>query len=207
MTPSIQLHRSAISGHCHRVELFLSLLGLPFETVEVDLLQKQHKAPAFLAMNPLGQVPVLRDGDLTLSDSNAILVYLEAQYAPGQWLPRDPVGAARVQRWLSLAAGPLAFGPSAARVVQLFKLPTDPTEAITRAQGLLQFMEGELGRTPFLAGERATLADVAHYAYVARAPEGLVTLQPYPAIRAWLARVEALPGFVPMVKSPVGLAA
>ena len=207
MTPSIQLHRSAISGHCHRVELFLSLLGLPFETVEVDLLQKQHKAPAFLAMNPLGQVPVLRDGDLTLSDSNAILVYLEAQYAPGQWLPRDPVGAARVQRWLSLAAGPLAFGPSAARVVQLFKLPTDPTEAIVRAQGLLQFMEGELGRTPFLAGERATLADVAHYAYVARAPEGLVTLQPYPAIRAWLARVEALPGFVPMVKSPVGLAA
>lgn len=207
MIPSIQLHRSAISGHCHRVELFLSLLGLPFETVEVDLLQRQHKAPAFLAMNPLGQVPVLRDGDLTLSDSNAILVYLEAQYAPGQWLPRDPVGAARVQRWLSLAAGPLAFGPSAARVVQLFKLPTDPTEAITRAQGLLQFMEGELGRTPFLAGERATLADVAHYAYVARAPEGLVTLQPYPAIRAWLARVEALPGFVPMVKSPVGLAA
>ena len=207
MTPSIQLHRSAISGHCHRVELFLSLLGLPFETVEVDLLQKQHKAPAFLAMNPLGQVPVLRDGDLTLSDSNAILVYLEARYAPGQWLPRDPVGAARVQRWLSLAAGPLAFGPSAARVVQLFKLPTDPTEVIARAQGLLQFMEGELGRTPFLAGERATLADVAHYAYVARAPEGLVTLQPYPAIRAWLARVEALPGFVPMVKSPVGLAA
>jgi len=207
MTPSIQLHRSAVSGHCHRVELFLSLLGLPYETVEVDLLQRQHKAPAFLAMNPLGQVPVLRDGDLTLSDSNAILVYLEARYAPGQWLPRDPVGAARVQRWLSLAAGPLAFGPSAARVVQLFKLPTDPTEAIARAQGLLQFMEGELGRTPFLAGERATLADVAHYAYVARAPEGLVTLQPYPAIRTWLARIEALPGFVPMVKSPVGLAA
>lgn len=207
MTPSIQLHRSAISGHCHRVELFLSLLGLPFESVEVDLLQKQHKAPAFLAMNPLGQVPVLRDGDLTLSDSNAILVYLEARYAPGQWLPRDAVGAARVQRWLSLAAGPLAFGPCAARVVQLFSLPTDPTEAIARAQGLLQFMEGELGRTPFLAGERATLADVAHYAYVARAPEGLVTLEPYPAIRAWLARMEALPGFVPMMKSPVGLAA
>jgi glutathione S-transferase len=207
MKPSIQLYRSAISGHCHRVELFLSLLGLPFEAIDIDLAQKEHKTPDFLAMNLLGQVPVLRDGELTLADSNAILVYLETRYAPGQWLPRDPVGAARVQRWLSLAAGPLAFGPAAARVVQLFKRPTDPKESIERAEGLFQFMEVELGRTPFLVGERPTLADVAHYAYVARAPEGLVSLQPYPAIRAWLARIEALPGFVPMVKTPVGLAA
>ncbi|OOG84646.1 glutathione S-transferase, partial [Hydrogenophaga sp. A37] len=205
--PTLRLYRNPVSGHCHRVELFLSLLGLPFESIDVDLAQKQHKAPDFLAMNPLGQIPVLRDGELTLADSNAILVYLEARYAPGQWLPRDPVGAARVQRWLSLAAGPLAFGPAAARVVQLFKLPTDPKDAVARAEALLGLMEVELHRTPFLVGERATLADLAHYAYVARAPEGLVSLQPYPAIRAWLARVEALPGFVPMLKSPVGLAA
>ncbi len=206
MPTNIQLYRNAVSGHCHRVELFLSLLGLPYESIDVDLAQKQHKAPDFLAMNPLGQIPVLRDGDLTLADSNAILVYLEGRHAPGEWLPRDPVGAARVQRWLSLAAGPLAFGPAAARVVQLFKLPTDPKEAIARAEALFGLMEVELGRAPFLVGERATLADLAHYAYVARAPEGLVSLQPYPAIRAWLARIEALPGFVPMLKSPVGLA-
>ncbi len=206
MKPTLQLYRNAVSGHCHRVELFLSLLGLPCESIDVDLAQKQHKSPEFLAMNPLGQIPVLRDGELTLADSNAILVYLEALHAPGQWLPRDPVGAARVQRWLSLAAGPLAFGPAAARVVQLFKRPVDPTEAIERAEALFGLMEAELGRAPFLVGERATLADVAHYAYVARAPEGLVSLQPYPAIRAWLARIEALPGFVPMLKSPVGLA-
>lgn len=205
--PTLRLYRNPVSGHCHRVELFLSLLGLPFESIDVDLAQKQHKAPDFLAMNPLGQIPVLRDGELTLADSNAILVYLEARHAPGQWLPRDPVGAARVQRWLSLAAGPLAFGPAAARVVQLFKLPTDPKEAIARAEALLGLMEAELNSTPFLVGERATLADLAHYAYVARAPEGLVSLQPYPAIRAWLARIEALPGFVPMIKSPIGLEA
>lgn len=204
MKPTLQLYRNAVSGHCHRVELFLSLLGLPFESIDVDLAQKQHKSPGFLAMNPLGQIPVLRDGELTLADSNAILVYLEARHAPGEWLPRDPVGAARVQRWLSLAAGPLAFGPAAARVVQLFKLPTDPKDAIARAEALFGLMESELGRTPFLVGDRATLADVAHYAYVARAPEGLVSLQPWPAIRAWLARIEALPGFVPMLKSPVG---
>lgn len=207
MKPSLQLYRNAVSGHCHRVELFLSLIGLPFEPIDVDLARQQHKSPEFLALNPLGQIPVLRDGELTLADSNAILVYLEARYAPGQWLPRDPVGAAQVQRWLSLAAGPLAFGPASARVVQLFKLPTDPKDAIARAEALFRLMEAELTRTPFLVGERATLADVAHYAYVARAPEGLVTLQPYPAIRAWLARIEALPGFLPMLKTPVGLAA
>ncbi len=207
MNPTLQLYRNAVSGHCHRVELFLSLLGLPYESIDVDLAQKQHKSPDFLAMNPLGQIPVLRDGELTLADSNAILVYLEARHAPGLWLPRDPVGAARVQRWLSLAAGPLAFGPAAARVVQLFKRPVDPKEAIERAEALFGLMESELGRTPFLVGERPTLADVAHYAYVARAPEGLVSLQPWPAIRAWLTRIEALPGFVPMLKSPVGLAA
>ncbi|HEY9095788.1 MAG TPA: glutathione S-transferase N-terminal domain-containing protein [Hydrogenophaga sp.] len=207
MKPSIQLYRNAISGHCHRVELLLSLLGLSYELIDVDLQKGEHKSPAFLAMNPLGQVPVLRDGALTLSDSNAILVYLEARYAPGRWLPRNPIGAARVQRWLSLAAGPLAFGPASARVVQLFRLPTEPKEAIDRAIGLFQRMETELSQTPYLVGDQATLADLAHYAYVARAPEGLVSLQPFPAIRAWLARIEALPGFVPMVSTPVGLAA
>lgn len=206
MKPTLQLYRNAISGHCHRVELFLSLLGLPFESIDVDLAQKQHKSADFLAMNPLGQIPVLRDGDLTLADSNAILVYLEARHAPGQWLPRDPAGAARVQRWLSLAAGPLAYGPAAARVANLFQLPADSNHAV-RANGLFQLMEATLASSAFLVGESPTLADVAHYAYVARAPEGGVSLQPYPAIRAWLARIEALPGFVPMVKTPVGLAA
>ena len=207
MTSSIRLYRHPISGHCHRVELLLSLLGLSYESIEVDLQKGEHKAPAFLAMNPLGQVPVLRDGSLTLSDSNAMLVYLEGRYAPGQWLPRDPIGAARVQRWLSLAAGPLAFGPASARLVQLFNLATDPQEAIDRATVLFQVMEAELTKTAYLVGDQPTLADLANYAYVARAPEGLVSLQPYPAIRDWLARIEALPGFVPMVKTPVGLAA
>ena len=206
MKPTLQLYRNAVSGHCHRVELFLSLLGLPYDSIDVDLANQQHKTAEFLAMNPLSQVPVLRDGDLTLADSNAILVYLEGRYAPGEWLPRDPVGAARVQRWLSLAAGLLAYGPCAARVLQLLKLQTDPKDATARTEALFKLMESQLGRTPFLVGERATLADLAHYAYVARAPEGMVSLQPWPVIRAWLARIEALPGFVPMLKLPIGLA-
>jgi glutathione S-transferase len=206
---AIRLHRVAISGHSHRVELFLSLLGLPFERIDVDLGTRAHKAPAFLAMNPFGQVPVIQDGDVTVADSNAILVYLANRYAaePEQWFPREPVAAAAVQRWLSVSAGPLAFGPAAARLVQLFKRPDDTAPMIARAHGLLEVMEAQLGQSPFLAGSAPTLADVANYTYVAHAPEGHVSLDAYPQVRAWLARIEALPGFVPMLRSPVGLAA
>jgi glutathione S-transferase len=158
-------------------------------------------------MNCFGQVPVIQDGDVTLADSNAILVYLEGRYAPGKWLPRDPVGAAQVQRWLSVAAGQLAFGVAAARVMVLFKLPDDPSAVIARAKALLQVMESELATRPYLAGQVPTLADIANYTYTAHAPEGNVSLEPYPNVRAWLARIEALPGFIPMMKSPVGLAA
>lgn len=202
----IKLHRFALSGHCHRVELFLSLLGLQYELVDVDLAKKEHKSPAFLAMNPFGQVPVLRDGDVTLADSNAILVYLEGKYAPGRWLPRDPLGAARVQRWLSVAAGPLAFGAAAARAVKVFGRSDDCTPMIARANQQLEVMEAELATQAWLAGREPTLADVANYSYIARAPEGNVSLAPYPNVRAWIARVEALPGFVAMPKSNVGLA-
>jgi glutathione S-transferase len=152
---------------------------------------------------------VIQDGDVTLADSNAILVYLTLRYAADatQWLPADPLGAAQVQRWLSVAAGPLAFGPSVARVIQLFKLPTDPADAIARAHALLKVMEQQLGQSPFLAGGTPTLADVANYSYVARAPEGNVSLEGYPNVCAWLERIEALLGFVPMLKSPIGLSA
>ena len=203
----LRLHRARISGHCHRVELFLSLLGLPWEPVEIDLPSRGHKTAPFLALNPFGQVPVLQDGELTLADSNAILVYLEARYAPGQWLPRDPVGAALVQRWLSVAAGQLAFGPAAARVIQLFQRPDDPAPAMARASALFGVMEQELADKPFLAGGQPTLADIAMYSYTERAPEGNVSLEPHANVRAWLARIEALPGFVPMPRSPVGLEA
>nr|WP_315426610.1 glutathione S-transferase [uncultured Albidiferax sp.] len=204
----IQLYRHVVSGHAHRVQLMLSLLDLPFDTVEVDLLAKAQKSPEFLALNAFGQVPVIQDGDVTLADSNAILVYLATRYAaPGTWLPSDALGAAQVQRWLSVAAGQIAFGPAAARIIQLFKLPSDPSEAIHRANQLFAVMDAHLQPSGYLVGSTPTIADIACYSYIAHAPEGNVSLQPYPQLRAWLARIEALPGFVPMVQTRICLAA
>ena len=199
----IRLHAHPLSGHVHRVELFLSLLGLPFEKVMVDFARADHKSAAFLALNPFGQVPVIEDGDLVLADSNAILVYLALTHdADARWLPREPVGAARVQRWLSVAAGQLAQGPAAARVAVVFGRSQDqaPRDAAAR---LFALMDQPLATQPFLAAANPTIADVAMYSYTAHAPEGGVSLTPYPHLRQWLARIEGLPGFVGMRRSAV----
>ncbi|AXE31282.1 glutathione S-transferase [Chromobacterium phragmitis] len=195
---AIQLYDFPLSGHSHRARLMLSLLGLEYETVPVKLADGEQKQPAFLKLNRFGQVPVLVDGESVVPDSNAILVYLARRYGHGDWLPADPLGEARVQRWLSAAAGPLAFGAAQARLHKWRGVPLDYELAANRARALLQVMDEELAERPFLAGAAATIADVALYSYTARAPEGDISLQPYPHVRAWLARVEALPGFVAM---------
>lgn len=206
-TPRLRLHRMGLSGHCHRVELFLSLMGLPFEVIDVDLAAGEHKSPAFLALNPLGQVPVLQDGELTLPDSNAILVYLARRYAGPEWWPQDPLQQARLQRWFSIAAGPLAQGAAAARAIVLFKRPLPIEGPIATAHALLAVMEAQLQGQSWLLGDQVSLADLALYSYTEAAPEGQVSLQAYPAVQQWLRRVEVLPGFVPMPRSPVGLRA
>jgi glutathione S-transferase len=177
----------------------LSLLGLEAEIVDLDLRQGDHRSAEFLALNPLGQVPVLEVDDLVIPDSNAILVYLALQFDPSRtWLPSDPTLAARVQRWLSLAAGELARGPGTARRLKLLGMPGDLASAQAVAEKLLSHMEAELTVRSFLVSETPTIADVALYTYTFLAPEGEISLEGYPKIRAWLARVEALPGFVPM---------
>lgn len=201
-TMTIRLYRHPLSGHAHRAQLMLSLLGLPHELVEVDLLTRAQKAPEFLALNPFGQVPVLQDGDDVVCDSAAILVYLAARHDPaGRWLPREPLAMAQVQRWLGVAAGPLAQGPATARVEVLFGRPRDP-KRIEAAHALFKVLEQHLEGRDWLVGADATIADVALYSYTAHAPEGGVALAPYPRLRGWLARIEALPGFVGMVRRP-----
>lgn len=203
---AIKLYGFPLSGHSHRVELMLSLLGLPSEFILVDLKQGAQKTPEFIAsLNSLGQVPVIDDNGTVLADSNAILVYLANQYGGGQWLPSDPVGQARVQRWLSTAAGQLHAGPAAARLAVVFGAEVDTVAAISRSHALLKWVEQQLDQGRFLVGDQPSIADVAFYTYVAHAPEGNVSLADYPQVRAWLASVEALPGFVGMPRTAVGL--
>ncbi|MBB2497055.1 glutathione S-transferase family protein [Aquipseudomonas ullengensis] len=206
MPQAIKLYRHPLSGHAHRVELLLSLLQLPTELVFVDLAKGAHKQAEFLALNPFGQVPVIDDNGTVVIDSNAILVYLAKKYGDGRWLSDEPLAAARVQRWLSVAAGQVAFGPAAARLITVFGAAFNAEEVINRAHALFKVMETELASSPYLAGPAPTIADVANYTYIAHAPEGNVSLEAYPNVRAWLQRIEALPGFVPMQRTAIGLA-
>ncbi|MBB3473575.1 glutathione S-transferase family protein [Sphingomonas sp. BK345] len=203
----MKLYHHPLSGHSHRAALFVSLLGIPAELVEVDLKAGAHKSPEFLEKNPFGQVPVLEDDGVVISDSNAILVYLAKKTGRTDLLPEDAKGAAAVQRWLSVAAGEIAYGPAAARLITVFGAKYNPDEVIARAHTILAKLEKQLADRDFLTGDKLTIADVAIYSYVARAPEGNVDLSDYPAVNAFLRRIEALPGFVPFVQTPVGLAA
>ncbi|CVI23982.1 glutathione S-transferase (plasmid) [Agrobacterium tumefaciens] len=203
----MKLYHHPLSGHSHRARLFLSLINLPHELVEVDLMSGAHKTPDFLKMNPFGQVPVLDDDGEYVSDSNAILVYLAKKTGRTDWLPDDLKSAAEVQRWLSVAAGEIAYGPAAARLVTVFGAKFNPEEVIGRAHAVLGKLETQLSDREWLVGERPTIADVAIYSYVARAPEGNVDLSTYPAVNRLLRRIEALPGFVDFIGTPVGLAA
>lgn len=199
----IQLYRNPLSGHCHRVELMLAFLGLPYETIDLDMENGAHKAPEYLKISPLGQVPAIDDNGFTLSDSNAIITYLNKKYNDGyQWYPEEPEKAAEVQRWLSVAAGEIAYGPCAVRLVKLFGMDLDYNLAKQKTVSLFAVVEPLLKTQNFLAGSEITLADVAGYSYISHVPEGGVSLESYPAIRAWLARIEAHPGFVGMKRSP-----
>ena len=206
MAAPIRIHHFAKSGHAHRVRLFASLAGIEHEVIEVDLGGGAHRRPDFLAMNPAGQVPVIEDGETVISDANAILVYLAKTRAP-DWLPEDARSAAEVQKFLTLAAGEQAFGPAALRLNAVFGAanPEDHCRAI--AERYLGKLEAHMAGRDFLVGDRPTIADVALYGYTAHAPEGGVSLDPYPNVRRLLAGIEALPGFVPMPATKVGLSA
>jgi glutathione S-transferase len=195
----IKLHGHELSGNSSKVRLLLGLLGVPYEWVRVDLMAGEHKQPAFLALNPFGQVPVLEDGGTTLSDAQAMLFYLAARQGDDQWLPADPLGQARVVRWLSTAAGEVRQGPESARLHHLFGMTSIPIKrASEKAAFILDQLELHLADRHWLELERPTIADIAVFPYVAMAGDGGIDLAPYPNVRAWIARIQDLPGYVPM---------
>jgi glutathione S-transferase len=199
---SIKLYDFELSGHCHKVRLFLSLLDIPFETINVNLPKGEHKTDFFLDLNSFGQVPVMQDGDLVIADSNAILVYLALKYDPlSVWLPVSPIVQARIQRWLSAAAGPLAFGVANLRAANVFKRTAD-SRAQELSDKLLSSLNFELSKSKFLCTDKEpTIADIAMYSYTAHSPEGGINLAQYENIVGWIKRIESLPGFQAMKKS------
>lgn len=204
----MKLYYYALSGHAHRAALFLSVAGVDHELIEVDLRAGAHKQPGFLALNAFGEVPVLDDDGVIIADSLAILVYIARKVGPSDWLPIEPAEEARVQRWLSVAAGKVAYGACAARLITVFGAQFNADEVIARAHATLSVMEQTLDGQRWLASTaQPTIADIALYSYIERAPEGNVDLAGYPRVLAWLRQIEELPGFIPFQRTRAGLEA
>lgn len=194
----ITLYEFALSGNCHKVRLMLSLLGLDYQSVVVNGSERQQKSVEFLAMNPFGQVPVLTDDSVVFRDSQAILVYLAKKYGNEQWLPNDAAALAEEVAWLSTAANEVALGPNRLRLHFKFGRDINIEESKQISINLLDVLQTRLENHPYLATDQITIADIAVYPYLALAPEGKIELSPYPAVIAWLSRIQALPGYVGM---------
>lgn len=194
----MKLYDLTLSGNCYKVRLFAALAGIPVDIVPVDFLAGEHKRPPLIELNPWGELPILVDGEVVLRDSQAILVYLARRYAGEAWLPGNPAAMAEVVQWLSTAANEVQNGPAAARLVDKFGYDLDKADTLRRAARILPLINARLADHDWLALDRPTIADCAVLPYVALAPEGGVSLSDFPHIRAWIARVKALPGFAPM---------
>lgn len=196
----IKLYGHELSGNSYKATLMLSLLGLDYEWIRVDLMTGAHKQPEFLALNPFGQVPLLVDGNVILPDAQAILVYLARQYGTQQWLPLEAEPMSRVIRWLSTTAGEIRQGPESARLYHLFKATSINLEqANQKAEFILTQLNDRLADREWLELGHPTIADVAVFPYVALAPDGKISLKPYPHVLDWIDRVKHLPGFVGML--------
>ena len=194
----MKLYDAAASGNCHKVRMLLSILGIAHEVIPINLPGMEQKTSAHMARNPLGTVPVLEDGDVTICDSQAILVYLASKHGGEAWLPRDPVGQAKVQQWLSFAVNELWNGPALARANLLFGRDIDLARAQAAANISLAVMDQHLEANDWLALGRPTIADIACYPYSALAEEGEISLAPFAALAAWFERIKALEGYVSM---------
>ena len=193
----ITLYGTPVSGNAYKARLLLSLLGLEFEEIGVNLMTGENRTESFLALNPRGQVPVLVDGGVTVWDSQAILVYLARRYGEA-WLPADPVAMAEVVQWLAVSENELLFGLARARAVLHFGRDFDLASSQAYGRAGLKVLEQRLAGNDWLAAGKPTIADVACMPYAALSHMGGVPLDDHPAVRAWIDRIRTLPGFIAM---------
>lgn len=194
----MRLFSYEFSGNCYKTRLFATMLGVPLEVVEVDLMTGEHLKPPVADLNPLCELPILTDGNFTLRDSQAILVYLARKYGGEAWFPTEPSQMALVTQWLGTAAANVNFGPALARGIEHYRYPADKEMTLRISARLLRALETHLKTRKWLELDRPTVADIAVFAYVAMGPEGGVPLAEFQNIRSWLHQISKLPNFFPM---------
>lgn len=199
----IKLYNYDLSVNCYKQRLMMSILGLEYESIPVDFFPgMEHKGEAFKEVNPLGHIPVIVDGDYTLRDAHAILVYLAAKYdAGGTWYPTaDPELMGEVAQWMLFAEGTTNTA-SAARLHDNLGYSFDIAAVRTGAHQLFRVLDEHLwfrereGLNWVCSAATPTIADLAIFPDVMLSEEGGISRLDYPAIRRWTDRVRRIEGF------------
>ncbi len=202
----IKLYDFELSGNCYKVRLLLNILGVAYEKQPINFYPAmEHKSEAFLAINPLGQLPVIDDAGYVLRDAQAILAYIAQRYdASGHWLPsQDAKLLGEVYQWMSFADAITATS-STARLHDLLFYDLDVVAARSGAHRLFRILDEHLwfqetqGRDWLCSATHPTIADIACFPYVMMSEDGGISLLNYPAIRRWTDRVKRIPGFIVM---------
>ena len=206
--PDITLYDFELSANCYKVRLLLSLLKLEYKRQSINLFPAfEHRKPEFMRINPLGQLPVLTDGNLILRDSQAILVYLAKTYdMANRWLPQEPPLMGHVMMWLFFASSELSAA-TASRLHDLLGIPTDIDAAKANARKAIRIMDDhmtrrEIGGGSWFVGEQPTLADLALFPSIALSRDFGLEHDEFAALRRWMRRLRGLDNFIVMPGIP-----
>lgn len=201
----LRLHATMASINAYKVRILLSILDLDYELVDVDMYGGEHKREPFLSLNRFGQMPAMTDGDFTIADSHACLVYLARKYdASGKWLPGDAESEAKVAEWLSKSANEVHQGPwmkrAKVRRPEAIKVPDEEIDA--RCDYILRIMDEHLAARPWLALGQPTIADISCFGATSMLPESGYDTGRWHNLTAWLKRIRDLPGAIDIDGNP-----
>ncbi|MFG6448947.1 glutathione S-transferase family protein [Roseateles sp. BYS180W] len=198
----MKLYDFELSGSCYKIRLLLNCLGLNYEVVNVDFVNKEHKTPKYTALNPFGEIPIFEDGPLRLRDAQAIMVYLARKYdRDNYWYPNDAEAQGRINQWLATGGGEV-MNAAGARLVKILNYPLDLEKLQAGANRAFKILDDHLATREYLELGHPTIGDLACFPYTAMAGEGGIDLSPYKNILAWIARIKRMPGFIPMPGIP-----
>jgi len=204
----LTLHDYELDEHCYKVRLLLGALGCRFTKVTVDVHPGREQCSArYLALNPLGALPILTDDGLVLCGAEAILAYLAHTYDAGHsWLPQEPAMFGQTMQWLALAGGELQAA-STARLHAILEVAADAATLERIARRAFRLMDDHMTKQEFenahwFVGNAATIADIALFPAIALSRDFGIDHDDYPALRRWMARVRTIPGFTTMPGIP-----
>jgi glutathione S-transferase len=192
----MKLWLTAVSGNSYKIRVLCSILKVQCQMIYIDPAKFEHKQRPIIDMNPRGQVPVMEIEGKIFWDSTAHLAYIARKYGGEDWLPAEPLAMAEVMQWMALAQNEIYFGLQWARAVFVYGKHGDLSEYQLHGRKALEMLSRQLKDHDWLALDRPTIADIACYPYTKRAPEGGLTLAPYPTVEKWVARCEAIPGWL-----------